>query len=622
MLGPENRTLLFESLRPDVGYELDHAVITTFTLDLTALLAVPLAITFHSWEGEEGETPHPLAVLDAVRSSADRVTIVGQAGAIAVPRAQRNVYALVEDSVRSVGAPNGGAFHPKVWVLRFTPTNPGDPVTYRLVVASRNLTFDRSWDLALLLDGVVGDAEGSINRPLRDFVAGVAALVNGSDRPLDSERAAKLEEIEDELGHVSWMAPDGLELIGFHEIGLSEAESELLATVAAPTLIISPFLGSQFLAARGATEGDGSVLISRQEELDLVEPSVREQFSSIFVLSGLIDDLQVSEGQADDGEASPTATREEPIGLRGLHAKLFITDRGWRSHLLVGSANATSAAFTQNVEFMVELTGSKSRIGIASLVGDEGRLRALLDPYRPNEEPDDEGEKRLAERAADGAVRDLAFSGARLVARQSDGDDWSLRLVGDWTGVGDGSVEMRVWPVTLNEGRAKDLGADPIEWTGLGATQLSAFLAVAAVAHHGSARVEKRAAVLLRLEGAPQDRASRIVREILESPERLMRYLALLLSDLDSDPAAGDRLLAQLTEAEHGDTEEWGGYDFPVFEGLMRALDRDPSKIDRVASLLADLTRIDGETDVVPEGFEEVWAPIAAARERMGRGSK
>ncbi len=43
MLELDTRTLLLDALRPPAGHRLDIAIGTTFTLDLTALLAVPLA---------------------------------------------------------------------------------------------------------------------------------------------------------------------------------------------------------------------------------------------------------------------------------------------------------------------------------------------------------------------------------------------------------------------------------------------------------------------------------------------------------------------------------------------------------------------------------------------------
>ena len=44
----------------------------------------------------------------------------------------------------------GALFHPKVWAIRFTDQD--ENRLHRLIVLSRNLTLDRSWDTALVLD--------------------------------------------------------------------------------------------------------------------------------------------------------------------------------------------------------------------------------------------------------------------------------------------------------------------------------------------------------------------------------------------------------------------------------------------------------------------------------------
>ena len=43
VLEPDGRALLLDALRPPPGHSLDHAVATTFTLDLETALTVPLA---------------------------------------------------------------------------------------------------------------------------------------------------------------------------------------------------------------------------------------------------------------------------------------------------------------------------------------------------------------------------------------------------------------------------------------------------------------------------------------------------------------------------------------------------------------------------------------------------
>ncbi len=177
MLSQGDRTLLVEAVRPPLGYRLDHALITTYSLDLTALLSIPLALTFHDWD-ERGGRPRvdPVGLLEAVRRNADQLTVLCQAGEIGVPASQRNLFAFLENTVHPVSAPRGGIFHPKVWVLRFAPNEgTGDPILYRLLCASRNLTYDRSWDILLSLDGELRRRDTAVraNGPSRDSSPGL-----------------------------------------------------------------------------------------------------------------------------------------------------------------------------------------------------------------------------------------------------------------------------------------------------------------------------------------------------------------------------------------------------------------------------------------------------------------
>ena len=70
MLEPGRRRLFLDTLRPPNGYLLSRAVGTTFTLDLMALLSVPLAFTFRDAQDGEGQLAiEPLTVLEGARRS-------------------------------------------------------------------------------------------------------------------------------------------------------------------------------------------------------------------------------------------------------------------------------------------------------------------------------------------------------------------------------------------------------------------------------------------------------------------------------------------------------------------------------------------------------------------------
>lgn len=142
MLSPDSRTVAFELLRAPAGYDLDFTLLTTYTLDLEALLALPLSVVSRADKGIEYLLADPLLLLEALRQAGKRIHLFVDRAGIAVPRTRRELYAMLESSVHPVRAPGGGVFHPKVWVARFTAE--GAPPLLRIAVLSRNLTFDRS----------------------------------------------------------------------------------------------------------------------------------------------------------------------------------------------------------------------------------------------------------------------------------------------------------------------------------------------------------------------------------------------------------------------------------------------------------------------------------------------
>jgi len=150
-----NRVNYGEIVSPPEGYELTKAVGTTYSLDLFALLAMPVAMFYaNSLDGDF--TINRYDVLEAIRQSKDRIDIFCQKGKIKVQKAYNNLLTFMEDCVEEIETPiKDSSFHPKIWVMRFERK---DEVVYRMVVLSRNLTFDRSWDVAFHSEGRMGIA--------------------------------------------------------------------------------------------------------------------------------------------------------------------------------------------------------------------------------------------------------------------------------------------------------------------------------------------------------------------------------------------------------------------------------------------------------------------------------
>ena len=359
MLQPTNRLTLIDAMRPPADFRLESAMAVTFTLDLRALLAAPAAMAFTESVGtvSDGSSYEPIELLHALRSHANKITVFSQVGEIGLPPSRR-VFAFLERTVLPVDAPLGGIVHPKVWVLRYEavgdPTQGHRPVQrLRVLVASRNLTFDASWDTVVRLDeatDAAGALLGSVGELFEGLLGNVVSTVSIDHRDRVLSLSASLETTRFAL-------PMGVDDLRTHVLGLSRKPSPLPGAVER-SLIISPFVSDDFFTrVRPAPVGE---LVSRPEALDLLRSGTLDKVASVYAFDdGSTPDVDVEQ------ESSSTEDPGRP--LVGLHAKVFAFEEGERARLFLGSANATDAAFSSNVEILVELAGPASVLGIDRL---------------------------------------------------------------------------------------------------------------------------------------------------------------------------------------------------------------------------------------------------------------
>ena len=447
VLDPQDRVLFTEALRPPEGYELSWAIGTTYTLDLVAAVAAPLAFALFDWQQDDAHVggPDPIPLLEALRRYADRLTVFVQAGRIAVPKPQQLLLSYLEDSIIEAAAPTrGGLFHPKIWLLRFAADDA--PVRYRFACLTRNLTFDRSWDTAVIIEGIVTNRQRafSVNHPLADFVA---ALPSFALRAVSPEIHRRIREAHHEVLRVTWDLPAGFEGLTFWPMGIKGHRRWPLSGRVDRLLVVSPFLGSAALA-RLAQQGQGHLLVSTLESLQEIENL--DEFKSAYVLDDAAD-IDVGHDNEED-EADPA-----DHVLQGLHAKLYVADAGWKASVWTGSANATDVAFGPNVEFLVEFQGPKSKFGIDALLAKgsgEARFSDLLKLYAQHEyRPPDEIEEGLRARIDEARQ---ALAGAAMVARveaESNEGLYTIALVPSRKSLEvPKGISIRCWPVMLGEG--------------------------------------------------------------------------------------------------------------------------------------------------------------------------
>jgi len=624
MLDPNERKLYIDALRPPYGFSLDRAIGTTYSLNLLTLLAVPLSFAKFELKEKDEILKDPISILEAVRRSAGKFHVFCQTGGIHVPKIMNPLFNYLEKTIIEVNAPHPeGTFHPKVWVLRFVDKS-GKSVLYRFLCLSRNITFDRSWDTILTIEGEVKKRFFSKNKPLSEFINALPGL---SKNRLPRSFYRKIEEIAEEIRHVDFEPPSQFEDFKFWPLGLSGNRKFPIIDDYWSLLVVSPFL-TDGLLQRVALTKSKNILVSRVEELDILMPETREKHNEIYYMDEAAGDEEESSIETSS-DSSQKSDLDKESDLSGLHAKLFIAETGWDAHVWTGSANATSNAFKMNVEFLVELVGKRSRVGIKKFMGEkEGNndkkkgnttFRDLLFEYKPPEPPvkEDEKKKKL-ERKLEAITKQIANTNFRvLVISDIKKKTYTLQL--DAQGIkGMKSVEdvkCRVWPISLSSYRSSlfDLSNPklPVLFSDLPFDKLTSLFAFELKVKD----LAKSFVLNLPIKGLPPDREEKMLQAMISSQDKFLHYLLLLLFEGES------AFLAALMETKLKGLQSKGrqwlfGEDMPLFEELVRAYSRYPEKIERIAELVDDLSKTEKGKKVLPEEFQRLWAAFQKGKRK------
>lgn len=597
-LDPENRALYGEILRAPAGYELDAALATTYTLDFETALVIPATLAFHAAETRQQTLDTPLALLEGLERLSSRIAIFCEAGRIkSVPKGATPLTALLEDTVTEVVAPRGGAFHPKLWLLRFRPLGGHGQPRLRLALLSRNLTTDTSWDLSLSLDGVVGGSEVAANAPLVALVRALPDLASGRASP--GRAVDMVTSLGNDLTNAQWDKPEKIRSISFAVNGLTE---QVWRPRVGSTLgIVSPFMTDSALTELVArVSPDNACLLGRGEEMALLKPGTLARFGKKYVLDEM--------AETEDGEENED-TETGPVPARGLHAKAFITERYSSTEITMGSGNATAPALIggENVEVFATLSGRTSDLGTVEEQLTPDRLGRYLREFVPFT-PEDISVELAADRRLDETRRRLAEAAPALRCQEDPADEGRISLLLEFRKPTQlpHDIALRIWP--LVPGREHGINLADID----SGERLLARLALKDVTrwigvqlHDNATGVAREFTLGTELIDLPDTRTAEILRSIIEDRDKFLRYIRLLLGDVSEAAKA-------LFAAGQGGSFSGmfgSGQEPPILEDMVRALSGDGRQLRDIERLVARLSDPDtGQSDVIPIEFLDLWA--------------
>lgn len=205
------------------------------------------------------------------------------------------------------------------------------------------------------------------------------------------------------------------------------------------------------------------------------------------------------------------------------------------------------------------------------------------------------------------ALRALAETSLTATVAETEGG-WTEHLEGDQMPVPE---EMAVTAALLSvPSQAQSLSRGPVDllFGPVALDEVTPFVLVRLQATAPDGQELVRSAVLrAHLVNDPADRLDEILARQVDTPEKFLRFLLLLLGLADGTFVSGDGMT--------GETGSWsvGPSSNGLFELLLRAVTDRPEVVTDLQRLVARLQATARGRAAFPKGFETLWAVVEAA---------
>ena len=596
--------LYSDLLQPSPGFEVDFAVGVTYSLSFEGLLSVPMAF---GMLGEFDETirQSPAYLLESIRRGSDRFILFCNKGGIQVPQNSQTIYSLFESSIQEVvdNDKMTANFHPKMWVIREINDNNEEQI--RLLILSRNLTYSDDIDVIVSMHGrLLPEGRRSKNarrhQPLQWFLSNLADQLPAGDKKQQVLRMAddilRIERFDMDEPFID-DAYDFFPVWFGHQAPDTPSLKDILAR-SERLMIVSPFVDTamlQHLAARRIKDSY-KVLVTRSEN---ISQEVLDTFDEVYAVNDTMLDNTVT-----------------PVNL---HAKLYLTqcwtgDR--RGHFLyLGSANATNNAFHRNTEMTVafqfrQTRGERFFAMRDEILGNENRYVRITEPTAI-----DTSEQRQRELGLEHALKYAmrAIKSATITPGKTD-ELYDISLATTQKYIQQAKRELKReltdFGITL-----RPLQCDQtIPWdkemrlTDIYRLHLSEFY----VLEIRDGELSKRALCKVPTNGMPAMRDNWIYQSVVDTREKFMNYVALMLSD---DPVEMLSMQDFLTSENGGSSSAQQAQNYPqIYEQLLRVAYSSPRMLRDVNELVNRLG-----ANVVPQDFAQMLDKFTSIIKQLER---
>ncbi len=584
-----------EVLMPPVGYKLERAIGTTYSLDLETLTAVSIALGLI--EDTDSELiNNPISMLSALQKISDRIVVFCEAGQIKLPSKANALCLTLEKMVVPVSVPfdqkinRYPAFHPKTWLLEYS--NEEGERQYRFVVMSRNMTFDHSWDVACALDGDTTSSGEISAEPIAEFLKFLRKQLN-KELINYSRQYSDLSYMIKTISQVRFHVENGFSECVIMPMGIGSASYDMasnwLFTENFHELVVmSPFLTGSVIEGfndPGKTmTGTTRTLITRRSEL----PKITNGKASNFDVYVMKDDIIDGESSISDGEDEQS---EQESGKQDIHAKIYVRRKYSTTDLFLGSMNASYAAIHSNIEMMIRLRTKNS------VLNGEKFLNDIMGEDR-------EGKKNPFELVSldeiagsdDTSLQDSVEQKIKTICRIKTaaavmGNDgrYDVHITADIDHKIDGVI---IRPLRSN--KESELLPE-MEFNSLDMLQLSEFYVVAATID--DCTLER--VIMIPTSGIPEGRDAEIIKNVIKTRNQFIEYVAFILGDdyvqsfLENKKAAGG----------YGEWDQNSAMP-AVYEKMLKTSVSDPDRLGEIQYI----TKAIEEEEIIPPEFREMYS--------------
>jgi hypothetical protein len=602
MLDPKHNQLDYgKLLMPPPDFTLVRAIGTTYSVDLQALLAIPVAMFYSKpMETDFEKNEEPLDVFDAISKASKNVTVFCQRGKIKPPRKFSKLISFTENCVVEIKPPAAyNSFHPKCWWLWFKDQNTGETIV-RFVVLSRNLSFDRCWDVGIYFEGLVSKEIQGQNKSMIEML-----------NYLEDTSGYRIEnDLKNELERVVFIPEHPIRTWKFHAIGINEkSKNPLLSNYYRPDtlLMMSPFVDDASVQEIANKATEKSWLFSRRTEVQKLTSLSFGVLNCTYCIPDIIVNGERIESMSDD------VPNVEPESL-DLHAKLYISRKGNTNTWMLGSANLTQPAFGRNVECLIEIKTDDFQLSPESimrqLVSTEKERKLFEEFTYSGEKPADPEENiEQAIRRLEFGIINCSFAG-RIIPDES-GKLFSYEIILDASNLEPGK-DFRIYIQPFSPQLDADLG-ELIKASEKNIihfkehykeTQLSGFF-VFSISYKG----QWKKSFLLKAEiQLPESRTGKILSEVINSKEKFLQYLRFLLSDSGIVGDLINNVSNNKSKGEHYGNLIWAKYDIPLYEELLKAAAQNPDKLKSIDDIITKLVANEETKDVVTHELLQLWS--------------